>query len=219
MNQKYKIFINNKIVFLTNNPACVEEVLNKNYSFIIDGYKNEAGLKKWLEVLLGNENHSSLVLFHSDIEKLKTAFFNLFTIIEAAGGLVFNQHNQILLIFRRGFWDLPKGKIEKGESITTAAVREVEEETGISKPMILRGIRFKDLLNEGTYHVYLEKGKIILKISHWFLMSLDEGSVDLTPQTNEDIEQAIWVDKNEVSKYYNGMYSSIVEVLQNIESR
>lgn len=191
-------------------------MLDPTQSFIFDSYKSEEDLKKWIAILLENENNSNLVLFHLDIEKLKNAFFALFTIIEAAGGVVFNEEKKVLLIFRRGFWDLPKGKIEKGESIPEAAVREVEEETGVVNPKIIEKIAFEDLSNEGTYHVYIEKGKTILKISHWYNMFLASGSVGLTPQTMEDIEQAIWVEKNQVSKYYKGMYPSIIEVLNNI---
>lgn len=168
-------------------------------------------------MLMGNENKSNLVIFYKDIDKLKEAFFNLFTIIEAAGGAVFNSYNQLLLIHRKGFWDLPKGKIEKSESIKEAAIREVEEETGILDPKIIKSIRFSGLLNEGTYHVYNEKGKTILKLSHWFLMHLENAPEKLTPQTEEDIQEAKWVNKSEVSYYFDGMFPSIVEVIQNLD--
>ena len=100
----------------------------------------------------------------TDYEKLVADFQSNYKILEAAGGLVYNAEGKILLIFRRDFWDLPKGKIDPGESKAAAAVREVEEETG------LKDITLGDLITE-TYHTYrTKKGNRILKRTYWFRM-------------------------------------------------
>lgn len=109
----------------------------------------------------------------------------------AAGGVVLNRNTgMILLIKRNGVWDLPKGKLESGESIPACAVREVEEETG------LRGLRITSDLCE-TYHEYKESGKVIGKTTYWFLM-YGENILrqKLTPQKEEGITDLIWKEVN-----------------------
>ncbi len=111
-----------------------------------------------------------------------------FELIEAAGGLVFNENDEILAIFRKGFWDLPKGKIDPGEDAESAAIREIEEETGAKQ---LELINFTGK----TFHVYrLNNGKRILKQTWWFYLTTQNQL--LTPQTEEDIEKAGWMDFN-----------------------
>lgn len=128
--------------------------------------------------------------------------------IIAAGGLVQNLKGEFLFIFRRGKWDLPKGKTEKGEKIEDAAIREVQEECGISELKIIR-----PLLK--TFHTYELKGKKILKETHWFLMKTNwQGK--LIPQNEEDITEAIWVDKKIVKELLENTYDSIKEVVKGI---
>src|SRR5207253_9617773 len=121
------------------------------------------------------------ILYDKDLSKLKKAFYKHFTLVIAAGGLVTNTDNDILMILRRGKWDLPKGKLDKGETLEKCAVREVEEETGLT------GIELEKKIIT-TYHTYTEFGKHILKESHWFKMKypLNEKPV---PQTEEDITE------------------------------
>ncbi len=109
------------------------------------------------------------------------------------------------MIFRLGFWDFPKGKVETGEEWETAAIREVEEETG------LHGIRLtKSLPN--TYHTYNLRGTPILKITHWYEMHAPKQP--LVPQTEEDISQAVWVARSEVAKNLEDSYASLKELWQ-----
>ena len=112
----------------------------------------------------------------------------------------------ILMIFRRGKWDLPKGKLDDGENLQTCAVREVTEETGMKN----LGLGEKIMI---TYHTYLEKGINILKESHWYLMhSLSDQK--LVPQTEEDIEKCEWVLLEDVESYIPHTHPSIVDVLE-----
>lgn len=127
--------------------------------------------------------------------------------IVAAGGLVKNEKNEILLIFRRGFWDLPKGKLDEDESIETCAVREVKEETG------LQNIQLVSFICK-TYHEYFDKwiNEDVVKETWWYYMK-SSSEEKLIPQTEEDIEQIIWVDEKTMDKYLKNTYPSIKEVI------
>jgi 8-oxo-dGTP pyrophosphatase MutT (NUDIX family) len=108
------------------------------------------------------------------------------TTIIAAGGIVLNPKQEILWIFRRGFWDLPKGKLDPGETIPQCALREVEEETGIHK------IQLNELITI-TYHEYFDKylNTQVTKETHWYKMSIQDLQNGI-PQTEEDIEKMEW---------------------------
>lgn len=127
-------------------------------------------------------------------------------IIEAAGGLVFNNQQELLMIFRRGFWDLPKGKVDKGETLDQCAVREVMEETG------LQNIQLDEFLTT-TYHTYQQNGDTILKPSHWFKM-LSTFAETLVPQTEEDITEIKWVSKKEAEQLKELMYPTIKHLVE-----
>jgi 8-oxo-dGTP pyrophosphatase MutT (NUDIX family) len=146
------------------------------------------------------------VFFHTDLDKLKKLFFKKFTIIQAAGGLIVNEKKEILLIFRRGKWDMPKGKLEKGEKLEDCAVREVAEETGLKKIKLLDALTI-------TYHTYHEGTHFILKESHWYTMKVS-GEQNMVPQTEEDIHEIKWVNANDLDKYRKDSYPSIADVIE-----
>jgi len=126
--------------------------------------------------------------------------------IIAGGGIVQNEEGKILFQLRRGKWDLPKGKLEKGEKIEECAVREVEEETG------LKNIELGELIDI-THHNYTEKGKEIKKETHWFAMKVS-GKQQLVPQVEEDILELRWVSENEVKDYLSDTFANIVEIVK-----
>jgi 8-oxo-dGTP pyrophosphatase MutT (NUDIX family) len=110
------------------------------------------------------------------------------------------------MIFRRGKWDLPKGKLDPGESLEACAKREVKEETGL-----------KELNQEGglfltTYHTYDENGKHLLKDTHWYKFKAP-GKQSLNPQEEEEITKIEWVDKAEAKKYSDQTYPLIRVIL------
>jgi 8-oxo-dGTP pyrophosphatase MutT (NUDIX family) len=130
------------------------------------------------------------------------------TQIIAAGGLVTNPQGQILWIFRRGFWDLPKGKLDEGETIQTCAVREVEEETGI------KNIRLHELL-KFTNHTYFDThlNYEVVKRTYWFHMTIPTEQKGI-PQATEDIEKIEWHSLATAKHCLEQTYSSIIEVIE-----
>ena len=124
--------------------------------------------------------------------------------IEAAGGVV-RSSGCILFIHRLGRWDLPKGKLEKGETPEVGALREVEEECGIS------GLRIAQAL-QPTFHTYIVKDKVVLKKTHWFEMNVD-GLPTLTAQYEEDISQAIWATEANLPRLLKDTYPAIRDVM------
>ncbi len=124
-------------------------------------------------------------------------------IIIAAGGLVQNGKGEILLIYRRGFWDLPKGKLDAGELIPECALREVREETG------LQAIELGPFICK-TIHQYFDSwmNKEVEKHTHWYAMlSLEKET--LVPQTEEDIERIEWVPMEQLPQYLLETYPTI----------
>ena len=119
----------------------------------------------------------------------------------AAGGVVSNPGGEKLMIFRNGRWDLPKGHVEKGETIPGAAVREVGEETGLGNIAIGK-------LIAKTYHIYNMDGRWILKQTSWFDMFSAYTGI-LVPQTDEGIEKAVWVSNDNMFRNLESSYSSL----------
>jgi ADP-ribose pyrophosphatase YjhB (NUDIX family) len=127
--------------------------------------------------------------------------------IIAAGGLVINEKDEMLFIYRRNHWDLPKGKLDDDESIETCALREVKEETGI-KNCTLEKFLCK------TYHQYFDKwlNEEVIKETWWYVMK-SNSSEKLLPQTEEDIEQIIWISQEKLSNYLGNSYPNIQQVI------
>lgn len=138
-------------------------------------------------------------------DNLVSEFKKKYSYLEAAGGIVVNAANDFLIIKRWDLWDLPKGKIEKGETTNQAAIREVCEETGLSN------VEIKEELPH-TYHIYQRKNKWHLKKTFWYIMNTKDQTI-LTPQTDEDITEAIWMNKNDAKKAISQSYRSISETL------
>lgn len=126
--------------------------------------------------------------------------------IKAAGGVVYNQKKELLMIFRNGKWDLPKGKLETGESIEECAIREVQEECGVNNLQIISKL-------SDTYHTYELNGKMVLKHTFWFSMTTNfEG--ELSPQTKEGITKVEWVKQDEIAERLKNAYANLVELFQ-----
>jgi 8-oxo-dGTP pyrophosphatase MutT (NUDIX family) len=200
-----KIYFGDKPVFLCNEmDDDLNELLHHEDTVFIDEVSSPA-IKSLLHEIKKESFHAG-VLWNEDLEKLRKAFFKHFMLIQAAGGLVLNEKKEVLMIYRRGKWDLPKGKLDPGEDLETCAVREVEEETGI------RNISLQNKIG-CTYHTYDEFGKHILKETHWYKMTASSNQ-PLVPQTEEDIQQLEWGGKKDMQKYSDNTYPSVAEILK-----
>ena len=127
-----------------------------------------------------------------------------FKVVEAAGGIV-EKYGTFLMIYRRKVWDIPKGKLDKGETIRKCAVREVEEETGVKVKI--------DKKIDAVWHTYIDRRKYILKKTHWFAMSCVSDK-KMAPQKDEGIKKVAWMTMEEVRKALHGSYRSIRYVMQ-----
>lgn len=128
--------------------------------------------------------------------------------IKAGGGLIQNDKKQYLFIYRLGFWDLPKGKLELHENIEECAVREIKEECGIQIKLVKKEL-------PSTYHIYILHDKMILKRTYWFLMMAGDNQ-NLIPQTEEGIEEVRWLKIDELDLVKKHTYPSILEVMKSI---
>lgn len=204
----YKIYINDTPLLLTTAAEGAQKLPGTRENPVHRYQGKVKFLSNYIDMLEKSNRFESITLFATDLEGMLNDFRKLFKIIEAAGGVVYNPKGKALMIFRRGFWDLPKGKIDPGETPEQAAVREVQEETGLNE------VELGDFLTK-TYHTYrTPKGKRILKRTYWYKMKTKEN--DLTPQTEEDIEMAIWRDVAGSLVGQPKMYGNIKEILEHL---
>lgn len=200
-----KIYFGDKPVFLCDEmTAEIEEYRHHPDAVFIDEVNTHA-INALLHEIAKPEFHAA-ILFHEDVTHTKKLFWKHFTVVQAAGGLITNKAAETLMILRRGKWDLPKGKLDPGETLEECAVREVKEETGIKKVTLKQ-----HLLT--TYHTYNEFGKHILKESYWYAMEA-KASEHLTPQTEEDILQIEWVKPENIQEKLKNTFPSIIDVFK-----
>jgi hypothetical protein len=147
------------------------------------------------EIISLVKKHHKIFLFHKNSEKLVSTFQKKIKVVKAGGGIVKNINDETLFIYRRNKWDLPKGKMDKGETIDQTALREVKEETGIKN---LRIIDFK----MNTYHVFKKGKEYRLKETSWFnMLSTHEGS--FSPESKEGITKVVWKSNKKIKKIKN----------------
>lgn len=188
----YKVFVNDCPIILTDNKKNATNFNSVNFESIQIGEIVEKIFQKKL---------AGINLLCENLEACWEEFKSYFKSQKAAGGKVLNSNNEVLFIYRFNKWDLPKGKLEKGESISDCAIREVEEECGITNLQILKPL-------QTTYHIYKEKGITILKTTYWFLMNTDYSG-KLTPQIKEGIEQVVFKKEAEIDKALENTYENI----------
>jgi ADP-ribose pyrophosphatase YjhB (NUDIX family) len=188
----YKVFVNDIPLILST-----KKDLGENYvSLPIKKVRIKRIIKKISKGELLYVN-----LYHEKEEKLLKHLFKKLRVVTAAGGMVLNDKDEILFIYRKKRWDLPKGKTEKNETIESSAIREVEEETGVE------GLKVTKFLQK-TYHIFKRKGRYRLKVTHWYEMRTSyEG--ELRPETKEGIEKAKWKDLKKSQKALQKSYANI----------
>ena len=188
----YKVFVKDIPIIL----SCKKNIGSQYTSFSL----KEVDFNLLIEKILSGELHY-VNLYHKNEEKLEKHLRKKLPVVEAAGGLVYNHKKEILFIYRNSKWDLPKGGVEKNETYEEAAIREVEEETGVE------GLVIKDFIMK-TYHVFKRNDKFKLKITYWYEMHTDFKG-ELVPQKEEDIKKAKWKNFEKSQKALQDSYENV----------
>ena len=198
----YKVFVNDKPIILTDS-------LKRDNNFPVFVFKDLVIDELIYRLKAGSIKGANL--FSPNLEKSWEQFKQNFKVIKAGGGLVLNKKKEVLFIYRGNKWDLPKGRIEEGERINETAVREVEEECGITNVFI------DDFLIT-TYHLFSFNGESRLKETHWYLMNSTHEGV-LTPQLEEGITKVIFKNENESLKALEDTYANILLVYNEYQKK
>lgn len=188
----YKVFVNESPLILTNK---LSEIGNNSY-FPLNKESILEAVKK-----LRKKKLDKAFIYHPNHEELLNKFSSIIKKEIAAGGVVTNKEGKVLFIYRNEKWDLPKGKLDPGESIEECALREVEEETGVKKLKLENPLQI-------TYHIFKRNDKYLLKEVHWFAMRTSfEG--ELVGQIEEGIEKVKWKGPNKIKKALRNSYTNI----------
>lgn len=179
--------------------------LSKDKVLVVRYSGKQKHLLQYIDMLEKTSRYDGIIIHSDDYEGLKKDYKGLYKRVTAAGGVVVNPSNQVLFIFRKGHWDLPKGKLDSGESKSEAALREVAEETGVTD-LVLKSRVCK------TRHTYRQKGQRYLKVNWWYFMTSD-GKEKPKPQKEESITKAKWINPGKLLESDPKMYRSIKEVL------
>ena len=176
---------------------------------MVDFPPTKEDVKSWFQWFVQSDERQVCLAGNNPEHFWKLTFMSAFKVIYAAGGIVIRE-NKMLFIFRNEKWDLPKGKIDAGESPENAALREVEEECGISGHKIIKQL-------PSTFHIYLSPyknspGQWILKETFWFEMSYS-GNANGKPQTEENISEIRWFEKNELDVVLKNTYENLKQII------
>ena len=179
--------------------------LNKLKGRVYIRNKNKEAIDDLLKIMTKKRHDKIKKILIQVNDKAKSIDYlkSKFEIVEAGGGIV-QKEDKILLIFRKGKWDLPKGKLEKEETKKEGSVREVEEETGVK-------VKLADKM-DATWHTYIRNDKYVLKRTYWYLMECKDDS-KMKPQKSEGIDSVRWMNKSEVEIAMTNTYASIEHVL------
>lgn len=207
MEKSFRIYFNDSFLLISNESTQSK----KNFVKVME---DENSIKNFLTapaVLFDGVTNGNILIVSKNHESVFRQLETQTKKVIAGGGIVFNENNELLLIFRRGKWDLPKGKIEKEESVKDGAVRETEEETGVR----IESVNETPFL---TYHAYTLKGEKCLKETSWYEMRAKAGQKNLSPQTEEDIEEVRWVQRKDLKNYFSISYPLIACILKKYSS-
>ncbi len=200
MRQNYTIFIKDKPLHI------VHEAARDAIQIALPKADSSKFLMKIIAEMQSLDTFNEVFLIHEAPEQVMALLQENMTLVLAAGGLVKNSRDELLMIFRRHKWDLPKGKVESGENIKTAAVREVEEECGI------KGMKVRSHIAD-SYHIYYENERPILKQTVWYHISTAYEGIT-KPQIEEGIDKVEWVKTDGIENRLQNSYASIRWILE-----
>lgn len=199
------IYFGNKPLILCHKSAEVDAHFASKRGFKIENNPSADNIEGMIAFMQQPDTVAG-IYEAADVESLLNLFAEQMEKIQAGGGLVYTPQKNVLLIFRRGKWDLPKGKLDDGETLDQCAIREVQEETGLEAVNIEKPLTV-------TWHTYYQDGHLVLKESHWYLMQT-ENEQDLTPQQDEDIDLCIWAPLHDLENYMHNTHPSIRDVVK-----
>src|SRR5210317_853106 len=188
----YKVFVNDKPIVLTTEVS--KETDFKNY--LLKTVKIGKVIKD-----LRKPSIKEARLIGKNEKKLLKRFLKKLPNVIAGGGKVYNEKGDILFIYRNDKWDLPKGKVDRKETIEAAALREVEEETGVKNLKIIKPL-------ETTYHIFKRNGRHRIKITYWFEMKTSYTG-RLQPEEIEGITKVEWLNSDKTQKALENSYANI----------
>ena len=194
----YKVFVNDKPLFLTNE-------VQKETDFKLFLLES-VDIEKLIVKIFQNKIQKAF-LYHPDEKLIMKTLRAKLPVEKAGGGLVYNKAGAILFIFRNGKWDLPKGGMEKNETIEETSMREVAEETGVTNLVITEKL-------QKTYHIFKRNDRYKLKITQWFEM---QTTFEGTPegQADEGIDKVAWVHPNDIAAHLENSYENIKLLFEN----
>lgn len=208
MVQKYKVYFANRPVIFTQeaDAASSEADARMCAKFKSSGKLDVVAIETAIA-----SGSREIQIACSDVEKSWQSFFDQFEFVQAAGGVVRRDDGKILFIFRNGKWDLPKGKVEEGESIDEGALREVEEECSIQQLELVAPLCT-------TWHTYIQKGDHMLKATAWYMMNY-HGTKDPKPQVEEGITETRWLAIDQLDLVRANTYPSVIDVIDALLQR
>ena len=187
------------------NGADIDSLKNLSGTVVITDVSTERTMTYLKELMENHYEDVSFRILPEYYNYAKSLVKREFKIIDAAGGVVTNNADKTALIYRLKKWDLPKGKLDKGENFRMAALREVEEETRIK-------VKLKSRITT-TWHTYTIKDRPILKRNKWYSMvCLDDSA--MKPQKRENIEKVEWMTEEEALTALKKSYRSIRFVME-----
>ena len=201
----YKVFYNDRVIFFTNVSAPVIDrpgALHYHFSSVEEMMALLEAFKEHMDFI------DELYIISDQPKETFLLLHEYYRLIIAGGGIVKNEKGEVLLIYRRGKWDLPKGKAEGNETIEETAVREVQEECALKRVMAKKEF-------SRTYHIYKMKTGYVLKETVWFEMLADSSEM-IKPQEQEDISDVRWVPPNELPGFADETYASLRELFEKI---
>jgi ADP-ribose pyrophosphatase YjhB (NUDIX family) len=188
----YKVFVNDSPLILTNR---LSETVNGNY-FLLNG----TAIKVAINALVKNKLEEAFI-YHPNNEEILKKFTKKIPLVVAAGGVVTNKKGKVLFIYRNDKWDLPKGKLDKGETLEECAIREVMEETGVTDLTVENYLRT-------TYHIFKRNGKYKLKEVHWYAMKTAYDG-KLKGEKKEGIIKVKWKGPRKIKQALENSYMNI----------
>jgi len=205
----YKIFINEYPLIITAND---DDFFKKgNYRIVGDSAEELNSARETLETSRSMVDRFGILAMTANEDEAFNRLAKSYDRITAAGGLIYNEKNELLLIRRQGKWDLPKGKQDPGENTEEAAVREVQEECGI------RSLRLGEFLTK-TYHTYAIEGQRVLKTTWWYKMQALNYQ-NMMPQLEENITEVKWFDPKAIDLSELDTYNSIRDLMNRFMER